>query len=73
MYVESFNGQEFVNFSVQKPMENAIVAGGEKKKSQGQKRIERRKRMKDKLKNEDKEKAKCQEVISQEVTNHSEA
>ena len=73
MYVESFNGQEFVNFSVQKPMENAIVAGGEKKKSQGQKRRERRKRMKDKLKNEDKEKAKCQEVISQEVTTDAEA
>ena len=51
-------------------MENAIVAGGEKKKSQGQKRRERRKRMKEKLKsrkNVDEEMAKDQEVTTQEV------
>ena len=76
MYVEVHNGQEFVNFSVQKPMENPVVAGGEKMKSQGQKRRERRKRRKEKLKsgeNEDNEVAKYQEVTTQEVTTDAEA
>ena len=66
MYAEVCNGQEFVSFSVQKPMENPIVAGRKEKKSQGQKRRERRKRMKDKLKSEEKEQVKGQEVIIQE-------
>ena len=56
IYAEVFNGQEFVTFSVQQPIENSLVAGMEKTKSQGQKRRERRKRMKEKLKKEKDEK-----------------
>ena len=65
IYAEVCNGQEFVTFSVQKPLEDTIVAGSEKKKSQGQKRRERRKRMKEKRnrENEEKELAKAQEAI----------
>jgi len=76
VYAEVLNGQEFVSFSVQKPMENSIVAGTEKYKSQGQKRRERRKRMKEKMKtrqNEEKETANDQEVTTQEVSTDTEA
>ena len=50
MYAEVCNAQEFVTFSVQKPMENSIVTCGEKKKSKGQNRTERRKIIKEKEK-----------------------
>jgi hypothetical protein len=52
IYAEVCNGQEFVTFSVQKPINNSLVAGMEKTKSQGQKRRERRKRMKEKAEKE---------------------
>ena len=64
------NGQEFVTFSVQKPIENPIVAGVENKKTQGQKRRERRKRLKEKVKqaqSDDTVTVEVQEVTAQEV------
>ena len=61
-----------MTLSIQKPMENPVEAGEEKKKSNGQKRRERRKRMNKKLKatSEEKETVKDQEVTTREVVSN---
>ena len=76
IFAEVCNGQEFVTFSVQKPIEISLVAASEKKKSQGQKRRERRRRMKEKIKKEKDEKdlAKSQvETTPEEVSTDTNA
>ena len=68
IFAEVSNGHEFITLSVQKPIENSLVAGSPMKKSQGQKRRERRRRMKEKVKKEnyEKELAKAQETTTPE-------